>query len=219
MGYWESSEIYPDNQPEIWNSSEHCWTGIDGHTQITDPQGNTYYPNDLCGVNIRHHKFPDNYLSPKTLHYEAAAGQNDPNLLKIRFMGVMFENIALPKDNEGNDIPGIVGYEILRGSREGNRSIIAKGMINNFRTYEIKGDVARDRIGLYANYPFNDLESDSYLVRAKKDIPAPFSGNGNNRYAFLSPETTFNSPTLGYELKLESVVFGDASGSFYEVRI
>jgi hypothetical protein len=23
-----------DNQPEIWNSSQYCWTGLDGHEQV-----------------------------------------------------------------------------------------------------------------------------------------------------------------------------------------
>jgi hypothetical protein len=41
-------------------------------------------------------------------------------------MGVEFDNIIYPKDKDVNDIPNIVGYEILRGSREGKKSIIAK---------------------------------------------------------------------------------------------
>lgn len=217
MGYWESTEKYPDNQPEIWNSSEHCWTGFKGSTQKYD----------LCGLNIRHHKFPDNYLSPKTLHYEAAAGQNDPNLLKIRLMGVMFENIPLPKDNDGNDIPGIVGYEILRGSREGNRSIIAKGMINNFRTYEIKGDVARDRLGLYANYPFNTIKSpmntgsgnnhnigfnDPYIKTSPYQQLVP-----KEIISFHSPDTMFRTPFLeSTELKLYGALAGWSDQNFQE---
>jgi len=64
-------------------------------------------------------------------------------------MGVFFENIQVPKDNDGNDIPGIVGYEILRGSREGNKTIVAKGMVNNYRTYKIYGN--NQYTGLYAN--------------------------------------------------------------------
>jgi hypothetical protein len=48
MGYWESTEKYPDNRPEIWNSSYYCWTG--------DTSFNGTYPYDLCGKQIRHHK-------------------------------------------------------------------------------------------------------------------------------------------------------------------
>jgi hypothetical protein len=120
MAYWESKELYPSNQAQVWNSSEHCWTGI-------DPEDKTY---DLCGLPIRHHKFPDQTVSSELNHFV-----DDPDELKIRILGVKFENIVLPKDNDGIDIPGIVGYEILRGSREGNRSIIAKGMLNNARPY------------------------------------------------------------------------------------
>jgi hypothetical protein len=67
-------------------------------------------------------------LTDNTLHFKRNPNSlSDPNNLKIRLMGVYFENIAYPKDNQGRDIPGIVGYEILRGSREGNKSVIAKG--------------------------------------------------------------------------------------------
>ena len=38
MGYWESTEKYPDKKPEIWG--------------------------DLCGKNIRHHKMPNEMVNP-----------------------------------------------------------------------------------------------------------------------------------------------------------
>jgi len=218
MGYWESSEFYPDNRPDIWNPSEHCWTGFDGSTGLYD----------LCGRNIRHHKFPDNYLNDKTLHYKpsTASVPGDSNNLNIRLMGVVFENISLPKDNEGNDIPGIVGYEILRGSREANRSIIAKGMLNNMRTYKIKGDAARNRTGIYPNYPFNCLQSpmntgvigdDNYQFNdpyIKVDtgytqaIPVEIN-------TFHSPDTMFRTPFLeSTELKLYGAVSGYSAQFF-----
>ena len=34
-------------------------------------------------------------------------------------------------------IENVVGYEILRGSRQGARSILAKGMFKNMRKYDI----------------------------------------------------------------------------------
>jgi len=63
MGYWESTEKYPDNRPDIWNSSEYCWTGPAGQDKIAGK-----YVNDLCGKYIRHHKFPENFInnSPST---------------------------------------------------------------------------------------------------------------------------------------------------------
>lgn len=223
MGYWESTEKYPDNKPEIWNSSSHCWTGQLGNTPITI-NNTQWYPNDLCGQPIRHHKFPDNNLldssgNPVGLHY--APGQIvNSNELKIRIMGVVFENISLPVDNDGNLIPNIVGYEILRGSREGSRTILAKGMINNFRTYALPeypfgisgGGIQQ---GLYANYPFNTIKpiqsnnipqgifSDPYI---KSNL---FQKVPTDIVSIHSPDLMFSTPYLSAtELKL----YGELSG-------
>lgn len=232
MGYWESTEQYPDDRPDIWNASAQCWTGV--FNQPSDAY-------DLCGNNIRHHKFPDNCLDPSankvTNHFKPTAS-NQPNELKIRLLGVYFENITYPKDNEGNDIPGIVGYEILRGSREGNKSIIAKGMLNNFRTYEIVGQVnnpAAPRKGMYANYPFNTIKpfynstggsnhdrnfNDPYIR-----IPDPNDPNDDvldqnvpiDFVSFHSPDTSFRTPFLSAtELKLYGYLRGASSQRFIE---
>jgi hypothetical protein len=228
MGYWESTEIYPDNRPDIWNSSYYVWTG-----KYNNPDEDY----DLCGLPIRHHKFPENViydettgqlLSTNVAHHFA----KDPTTqaLYIRMMSVQFKNIIYPKDNDGNDIPGIVGYEILRGSRDGNRSIIAKGMINNFRTYNRVGVPANNRTGLYANYPYNTI------------IPIGNDTNGNDQYyndpfiksvdsndailnqevpkniiSFHSPDTSFRTPYLApIELKLYGHVSGNALQRFIE---
>jgi len=85
---------------------------------------------DLCGRYIRHHKMPTEEIAPQ-LHLS-----NDDNT-KIRVLGVEFYNIKPPVDNDGNLITNIVGYELLRGSREGHRSILAKGIFRNMREYTI----------------------------------------------------------------------------------
>ena len=234
MGYWQSSEFYPDNQPEIWNSSSQCWTGV-------DPDDNAY---DLCGKPIRHHKFPDNGLSPQTYHFDKENGE-----YHIRLMGVRFKNIIMPKDNDGNNIPNIVGYEILRGSRNGNQSILAKGIINNFRNYSIKGTPNSDTefpslVGLYANYPFNCLVptnngtsavaalgngtanylfNDPFIIRRatggdpqnenrrlKQNVPTDIQ-------SFHSPDTSYNNPAItATELKVYGYLKGTATQQFIE---
>jgi len=143
MAFWQSSEIYDDDKPEIWNaSSDPIW-------------GSNNIAFDLCGKPIRHHKFPDNALdtSPAmiTNHY------NPNDATKIRIMSVKFDNIKLPLDNYGNPITNIVGYEILRGSREGNKSVLAKGMINNLRSYVTVDNLnnQNSKEFLYPNYPYN----------------------------------------------------------------
>jgi hypothetical protein len=225
MGYWESTEQYPDNQDFIWNASAHCWTGKENHP-------NPAY--DLCGLPIRHHKFPDNCLSTNTTHFSS---NPDPltqgNTLNIRVMGVYFENIIAPKDNDGNDIQGIVGYEILRGSREGNKSIIAKGMINNVRSYAMKGSAARGRVGLYPNYPFNTIVplgntgangSGNYNVNDPYILMTPTgSSTVLNQFVpkdivtFHSPDTMFRTPFLSTtELKLYGYLSGYTTQNFQD---
>jgi len=222
MGYWESTEKYP-NQPDVWNSSAHCWT------DSTDVRY------DLCGEPIRHHKFPDNGLTPETYHFRVENANASDGKKFIRIMGVEFDNIIYPKDNDGNDIPGIVGYEILRGSREGNLSIVAKGMINNFRTYPIQGKSKGNRTGLYANYPFNcsiPLNNSANIGDHDYYYNDPFiktvdidSTTGQetfinqsipyNLLTFTSPDTSFRNPFINQtELKVYGSLQGNSVHSF-----
>jgi len=228
MGYWESTEKYPDDRPDIWNASYYTWTG-----KYNNPSINY----DLCGQNIRHHKFPENVLYDNTTGLLTSSTnayhfRKDPatNALFIRMMAVQFNNIIYPKDNDGNDIPGIVGYEILRGSRDGNRTILAKGMINNFRTYNRLGVPGNTRTGLYANYPYNTiipLGNDTAGPDQYYNDPFIKSVDTNNNtlnqevpvniISFHSPDTSFRTPYLSAgELKIYGHLSGKALQRFIE---
>lgn len=110
---------------------------------------------NLCGKYIRHHKMPTEEVGSQ-LEISSTDGTT------VRVLGVEFYDIQPPVDNDGNLITNIVGYEILRGSREGHRSILAKGIFRNMREYEIPegGQTLGNGRGLYPNYPFNDLRAD-----------------------------------------------------------
>ena len=130
MGYWESTETYDDDNSTVWA--------------------------DLCGKPIRHHKFPDNAThktgSIVTNHYDPNNGE------KIRILGIEFKNIKPPVDNNGDLIKNVVGYELLRGSREGNRTVFAKGMINNMREYWLEDkDAEWEGVDLGHDSPNNTL--------------------------------------------------------------
>ena len=182
MGYWESTEKYPTNRPEVWE--------------------------DLCGLPIRHHKMPDN----STTHIHNNGGD------KIYILGVRFDNIKPPVDNQGNLITNIIGFEILRGSREGNRTIVAKGLIKNMREYTTSAGQKM----LYQNYPYNDLRPDYFLIKSPATNGEPTNNSGGpltsyklDYYSFHSPETTFNKPFLSYnEVKLYTRQYGDSTGTF-----
>jgi len=221
MGYWESTEYYPNNNDEVWNASAHPWSTVTSlpysGTALTDY--------DLCGEKIRHHRFPDNFTdnSPSTLtnHFNQSGG-------KIRIMGVTFDNIKAPVDNNGNPITNIVGYEILRGSRNANKTVVAKGIINNMGIYNLDDDFdpntpyAGPR-GAYQNYPYNDLHPDTFLSTQQTSYTtlggeqnfSPQSQFSRELFSFHSPDTTFYKPFLSSrELKVYSNFVGDVYGKF-----
>jgi hypothetical protein len=221
MGYWESSLTYPDNKPEIWNSTDNCWTGAQKPADPTQLS-----PYDLCGQPIRHHKFPDNELTP---HFKTSPGLNNT----IRIMGVQFSNIIYPKNQDGSDIRNIVGYEILRGTRKGNKSILAKGMLNNFKDYNILGSAAGSgKIGLYPNHPFNCIipmgntnnssdhnyrYNDPFIKKVDNNDDVLNQNVPTELTTFTSPDTSFRNPNLSVtELKLYGYLKGIANTRFIE---
>ena len=175
MGFWESSELYPATQPERYNSSAHPWS---------DPGTPEF---DLCGVPIRHHKIPDESLvalDPNNPNNSCTSLYNSSNGT-INVIGVAFDNIAPPVDNDGNLIENIVGYQIMVGSRDGKKSIIGKGIIKNMMRFK-KDRNDNTFQGLCPNYPFNDLRVDPYLLsrdsgnRANEPWFAQLMGWDNN---------------------------------------
>ena len=221
MGYWESTEFYPDKTPQIWDASAHPWSSLTGIPY----SGSVIADYDLCGKPIRHHKFPEDSLGTNLTLNSVGGGF-------IRIMGVKFENIKAPRDNDGNLIPGIVGYNILRGARNGNRTIIAKGIINNMHEFSTPGN---SKLGLYANYPYNDLYDDPFLstgetsttscltgtgINGYTPMPGGIGGVGSNQfsdkyYTFHSPDTNFNNPFLAAkEFRIYGNVHGKVVGKF-----
>lgn len=212
MGYWESSEKYPDRKPEIWNASYD--PKLSGTTQTTW---------DLCNKPIRHHKMPEDVINNDAKYSRAVMLDGSGNIIAspdyrgathLQVVGVKFSNVKPPVfiDDDGNAqvIPGIVGYEILRGSRTGNKSVVAKGIVNNMRVYkDIDGTE-----GLYANYPYNPVKNVSGTIDPTLSF-TEVNGNGSNYtavteshvkknfFTFHSPDTSFYKPFLSVkELKI-----------------
>lgn len=189
MSYHESTELFPDNQSEVYG--------------------------DLCGKPIRHHKMPSN----ETIHIHSSNGE------KIVVLGVEFTNIHHPLDNNGKPIQNIVGFEILRASREGNKSIVAKGMFNNMWEYDIEGNPTKK--GLYQNYPYNDLRPDNFLTTDRTTLDTGSGNTGEINAApspatylreylsFHSPDTTFLKPYLsGNYIKIYTEERGTVTGNY-----
>lgn len=194
MGYYQTDERYPIDKPLVWGN--------------------------LCGKNIRHHKFPERRLTNRTNIYSDTAISPITGPV-IRIMAIAFNNIKPPVDNSGNVIPNIVGYRILRGSREGNKTIVAKGILNNMFEYALPDG----KTGLYQNYPYNDLNPDPFISSTKTFTNAagnlqdlhPNDSFRKDTLTFHSPDTTFRRPFLGAkELKLYGVVSGNPVLQFKE---
>lgn len=203
FAYWESTEKYP-NIPEVWGS--------------------------LCGQNIRHSKFPDSSITHIHNYENGSAAYKENNLVfpigvKVDHASVRASISAAVTANiiSAEEAARIVSYRIVRGNRFRNKSIQAKGLLFDVNQYvRMDGATPIDQEPIYfANYPYNDLRSNPFVTNQLNnydnhndpegaDLPFTFS----NRYTFHSPDTHFNEPAPGTELKLETAEYGSAEGYY-----
>jgi hypothetical protein len=229
FSYWESTEKYPCD-PDIWG--------------------------DLADTPIRHHKFPDSFVSH--IHDgldETRTFEQESKLypIGVRMDQGVLNNILNEIDLvtgdykytvydpiQDRDVPLrelICGFELVRGNRVNNKSIIAKGLVYDVARYEEEdeeGNIIKDYY--YSNYPYNDLGADPFLANKSswydngdRGVSTgtsfeqnPFNYQGSprlqNRFTFYSPDTTFQLPKIGTELKLETIEYGQVLGHFVPVE-
>ena len=202
MGYWESSEFYPDDKTEVWDANV-PYTPYSSYGLLLQPAGLSL---NLCGTPIRHHKMPDNLLTAtdNANHFIV----NGSNETFIRILGLAFENIKPPVMNPQDPVAnqvlvqGIVGYEILRGSRQGNRSVIAKGILNNMGIYDLNFDGDENtstggRLGVYQNYPYNDVQPNPFLSSIESSTnPCQITINFPTAAEVTAALITFDAPPI-----------------------
>ena len=173
----------------------------------TYPDNKEIWGKNACR-NIRLFRFPDNCVVP---NFENG---------RINILGFKLENITYPLDENGKPVEGIVGYEILRADKEGNKTIIAKGVLYNTGEYELPVTYSGSTKALYPNFPFNDLRPNKYLSKklpkggcASRDYE-PLNLFNRQIFTFHSPETHFGNPVLSDYLKIEAEYRGIANGYF-----
>lgn len=231
FSYWESTETYPCNN-EVWDSSDLVIKPADIPDNI-QIDFETYYTNgldangnyvltdatNLMDKPIRHYKFPDNSLIP----FISESGEEQPG----DFMNSVIAPIGFFLSNDvinafldlavtngilsPQERASITSYEIFRGDRSTNRSIIAKGLLFDMYAYTDKYSQAQV---LYPNYPLNTLGSN--LINSVPNHR--FNNLGNNLFTFHSPDTHFYKPTLYREMNVEGYMFGKAGVYLDEVR-
>jgi len=158
MAYWESTEKYSCNV-DLWG--------------------------DLADQPIRHHKFPDILVSPA---FESAPLEYVGNKYKVTMqqndavfpLGVKLVNeqviLAINNSNLTEDQKAdIVGFKIVRGNRDTNKSIIAKGILRNVGKY------SRENQDYYfPNYPYNDVTPDPFLLGITNAYLTEYIQNGTS---------------------------------------
>jgi len=207
FSYWESTETYPCYE-EVWGT--------------------------LAGQPIRHHKFPDSAIThihknDEAIIYPIGVRLDEAILESVLNGATVYD----PLNTYGNhQIPVkelVCGYELVRGNRVNNKSVIAKGLIYDVGTFH---DEDTGKNYYYPNYPYNDRGPDAFIKtdskfydrgnRGEFDFPM-HSGfvnpvlYGTERFTFHSPDTHFQYPKIGTELKLETLEYGTVKGHFVPV--
>lgn len=244
FGYYESQEIYPDN--EMYDASKlriptklfnQLPSDIRAEFQQYFGQSTVdgeIIPNGNAKVDcepIRHYRFPDFNVSPfmDGNSYSQGIGGHigqfrdtpiypigvylDPVVIDV-FLDIAVHNQLITQEQRNK----LTQYEILRGDRTLNKSIIAKGLAYDMYSYRERGT---DKDILYSNYPYNTLKADKlhYTDDTRGTyIPHPKGGSSNSRYTFHSPDTHFRRPQIPSEAKIEAYQFGISKGQFVPVE-
>lgn len=182
FGFWESTEEYPCND-DLWGP--------------------------LAGKKIRHHKMPDVLVSPifeSNFISTANMVMQDEDVFPL---GVKIDVLQLKSliglsnlTQEQKD--EIAGFKIVRGNRDTNKSIVAKGMLRNVASYQ-----REEQTFYYPNYPYNDLHEDPFILQSTNaysvlgqtevwmvEARVLDTATGKLEYEYTSPDTGLLA--LGY---------------------
>lgn len=229
FSYWESELKYPCN-PELWDSSSLTIDTSDIPVTIqSDFEG--YYVDSVTGTTynlnsgtdfqdkpIRHYKFP---CTTKVPHMSDTTQEPAPFSKSVVYpIGVTIDNQVISAFLDIAVKNGLITtqerfsinkYEIYRGDRRYQKSVVSKGIL--FDTYKYKErDVLNDLSSqdvLYSNYPLNTLGKDTL-----NDVDHPFDSKENKSFTFHSPDTHFYKPTIPQEMKIDGYLFGSSQINF-----
>ncbi len=134
--------------------------GTFGYSESTDTYPCNEIYGSLKGEQIRHHKFPDRSLCP---HFDDK-GYIYPLGLRIDVQDIVdiIRNSSLTHEQKAN----IQGFKILRSNRANNKSIVAKGIINNVLKYTTTGSIESTQTGEASNTTDDLLDTTVELINA-----------------------------------------------------
>jgi hypothetical protein len=233
FSYVESTELYPCNK-ELYDSSvlrirpDDIPSSIQAsfeayYTTGVDADG-FYILNtetDFRDKPIRHYKYPDNRVSPFMTGTSSPSGDAWMTEALIHPIGFhipgdaieAFLDIAVTNNLiSAKERLELTHYEIFRGDRRVQKTVIAKGLLYDMYRYQERNQNTLQTT-YYPNFPLNTLGTDQY-----HNVAHPFGSLKNNFFTFHSPDTHFEKPTLPRELYVDSYMFGESLNYFDEVR-
>lgn len=211
MGYYECEDLtYPDNV-DIWGSL--ACQKIRRHRM---PSHNLTHLYDNGGCQLQTLEELDDEGNITEVTGTTFVEGNCVNLLGIRV-----EGITPPLDNAGNPIDDILGFRILYSKRDGNKSILHKGILYTVRMERVGEDGDNQEVILFPNYPFNDLKRDVYLRTEEprnwnlSELGVLAKGTSPIHYTYHSPDIYFKEAKneFGSELRLYTSEVGGIFGS------
>ena len=245
FSYWESTEVYPCHE-EVWEQSiDPNAPNYNPNALGGKPIRHHKFP-DSAVVHIHDNKLTTGSQINDTIKNSSTSKIHpigvrinkqvmDELLNRKKQDGTYAFTVYDPIFKRNVPIKDLLcGFDLVVASRVGNKSVVAKGLLYDVGTFV---DQTNGKKFYYSNYPYNDLSLDPYLrthanwykkALYRKDDPnelAEYSwdafshvrANGNNRFTFYSPDTCFQFPKLGTELKLETIEFGYVLGHFVQV--
>lgn len=172
----------------------------------------------FCQQPIRHYKFPDNFHS-QLMNSDIRLTEEGSEIYPIGilinedvinvFLDYAVDSGLITQDQRDT----IIGYELYRGDRRLNKSVVGCGLgYDMFKYTDSNGQE-----NLYANYPYNDLKDDQFHYTTGKRtefISHPFGKDGNVWYSFLSPDIYFNKMETPTEITVDGYMRGLSTGVY-----
>lgn len=245
FSYWESEEDYPDNK-DLYDSS---WLKISPNDlggmnsnlvqefesyYVQNQQGGKYIwksnsinnkdITDFTCEPIRHFKFPDNRVIP--FMDDLPISEFSEN--KIYPIGVTIDTEVINTFLDVAVLNGLItqeqrdsitDFELFRGDRSINKSIIMKGIANDM--YEDKKQSNGNQLTLFRNFPYNTLGDNAFLcedVGRNTLVKHPYNSTKNNRFSIIAPEVYYNRPNPGTEVSIEGYMYGNSIGGFQSLE-
>lgn len=244
FAYWESTEEYPDNadlydsskfklkkanlnheDAEVLNIfSQYYSNGLNGSGEFSWKINNGKAITNFTCEPIRHFKFPDNSVIPfmTTIPLtEFSASRIYPIGITIneRTIEAFLDAAVDSKLIDSDQRKSIVGYEIYRGDRTTNKSVIYKGLLNDM--YEDPFQSNAKQRTFFRNFPYNSLGRNAFITSDESRstlIDHPYQSNKNDRFSLIAPEVYHGRMRIPTEMTVDGYVYGSALSTFVSVK-